>query len=222
MRQVARPSTSSRAGRARARTPQAERTNETRQALLAAAVSSLVELGFARTTTLEVQKRSGLSRGALLHHFPTKAELLAATIVHLGEMRGRELKPVAAKLPRGAGRVDAVLELLWQSFTGPLFYVAMELRAAARTDVELRAALAATERVLHDRIIEQYTFLFGEEIAGKPKFGCALDMTLQLMIGAAMSLLMHGEQKSRVDLLIKQWKALFPTLLDPSHSTGGS
>jgi AcrR family transcriptional regulator len=196
-----------------ARTPQQQRGDGTRRALLDAAVGSLVELGFARTTTLEVQKRSGLSRGALLHHFPTKAELLAATIVHLGEMRGRELKTHAGRLPRGVGRIDAVLDLLWHSFTGPLFYVAMELRAAARTDTELRAALVVTERVLHDRIIEQYTYLFGGDIASRPKFSCALDMTLQLMIGSAMSLLMHGDQKTRADLLIKQWKALFPTLV---------
>ena len=196
---------------------QQQRRDGTRQALLDAAVASLVELGFARTTTLEVQKRSKLSRGALLHHFPTKAELLAATIVHLGEMRGRELRLHVGKLPRGATRVDAVLELLWQSFTGPLFYVAMELRAAARTDPELRAALAVTERVLHDRIIEQYTTLFGEDIASRPNFACALDMTLQLMIGSAMSLLMHGEQRSRAEQLITQWKALFPTLVgEPS------
>lgn len=199
-----------------ARTKQEQRSDGTRQALLDAAVASLVELGFARTTTLEVQKRSGLSRGALLHHFPTKAELLAATIVHLGEMRGRELRHHVGKLPRGAGRTDAVLDLLWHSFTGPLFYVAMELRAAARTDDELRNALTATERVLHDRIIEQYTFLFGDEIATRPKFACAFDMTLQLMLGAAMSLLMHGDQHKRVDQLIKQWKALFPTLVGES------
>jgi len=199
-----------------ARTKQEQRSDGTRQALLDAAVASLVELGFARTTTLEVQKRSKLSRGALLHHFPTKAELLAATIVHLGEIRGRELVHHVGKLPRGTGRIDAVLDLLWHSFTGPLFYVAMELRAAARTDAELRNALAVTERVLHDRIIEQYTFLFGDEIATKPKFACAFDMTLQLMLGAAMSLLMHGDQHKRVDQLIKQWKALFPTLVGES------
>ena len=199
-----------------ARTKQEQRSDGTRQALLDAAVASLVELGFARTTTLEVQKRSKLSRGALLHHFPTKAELLAATIVHLGEMRGRELKHHVGTLPRGTGRVDAVLDLLWHSFTGPLFYVAMELRAAARTDAELRNALTVTERVLHDRIIEQYTFLFGDDIATRPKFACAFDMTLQLMLGAAMSLLMHGDQHKRVDQLIKQWKALFPTLVGES------
>jgi AcrR family transcriptional regulator len=200
----------------RAPRTQQQRRDETRRALLDAAVASLTELGFARTTTLEVQKRAGLSRGALLHHFPSKAELLAATIVHLGEARGRELEHVSPRLPRGRARIDAVLDLLWQSFTGPLFYVAMELRAAARTDPELSAALAVTERVLHDRIREQYTALFGAEIAARKGFALALEMTLQLMIGAAMTSLLHDEQRAQVDCLITQWKTTFKNLVgDP-------
>jgi AcrR family transcriptional regulator len=74
-----------------ARTPrtQAQRRDEMRRVLLDAAVDSLVEHGFAGTTTLEVQRRAGVSRGALLHHFPSKAELLVATIGHLAEMRAQ-------------------------------------------------------------------------------------------------------------------------------------
>ncbi len=51
-----------------------------RSAILESAVSSLIEQGTAATTTLEVQRRAGVSRGALLHHFPTHASLLAATV----------------------------------------------------------------------------------------------------------------------------------------------
>ena len=46
-------------------------------------MSSLIEQGTARTTTLEVQRRAGVSRGALLHHFPTVAQLLSATVGEL-------------------------------------------------------------------------------------------------------------------------------------------
>src|SRR5262249_8728811 len=119
-----------------ARTQQ-ERRDATRGRILDAAVESLIASGVAGTTTLEVQKRAGLSRGALLHHFPSKAQLMAATIEHLAGLRGRELKAAAAALPRGKARTARVFDLAWQSFTGPLFYVAMELRTAARTDAAL-------------------------------------------------------------------------------------
>src|SRR3954451_23272146 len=130
-----------------ARTPrtQQQRREETRRALLDAAVQSLIEVGLARTTTLGVQRRADVSRGALLHHFPSKAELLVAAVDHLAEMRAREMKAFASQLPpervesgadgRGAAeapgepaagadaRTGAVLGLLWQCFLGTFFKV---------------------------------------------------------------------------------------------------
>src|SRR5215470_12505645 len=78
---------------------QQQRRDETRRALLDAAVESLIEVGFARTTTLEVQRRAEVSRGALLHHFPSKAELLVAAVDHLAEKRAAEMKAFASQLP---------------------------------------------------------------------------------------------------------------------------
>src|SRR5437868_14953598 len=140
----------------RAPRTQQQRRDETRRALLDAAVESLIDVGFARTTTLEVQRRAKVSRGALLHHFPSKAELLVAAVDHLAEMRARELKAFASQLPPadepalpspgGDARTDAVLGLLWQCFSGTFFQVAMELRTAARTDPELRRVLTIAER----------------------------------------------------------------------------
>lgn len=207
------PARALRRGAGQAPRTQAQRRDEMRTALLDAAVASLVELGFARTTTLEVQRRAGVSRGALLHHFPSKAELLVATIAHLGEMRGRDLKQRAASLPTGPARIEGVLDLLWECFAGPLFQVSVELRAAARTDAELRGPLTSAERVLGERILHQAAQLFGPEIAARPGFGAAMDLTLHLMMGAAMTTLMHGEEP-RIQFRIHQWKTLFPTLLE--------
>src|SRR5215813_9555374 len=90
------------------RTPrtQQQRREETRRALLDAAVESLIEVGFARTTTLEVQRRADVSRGAPLHYFPSKAELLVAAVDHLAEMRAREMKAFASQLPPDAGQPE--------------------------------------------------------------------------------------------------------------------
>jgi len=211
---------------------QQQRREETRRALLDAAVESLIEVGFARTTTLEVQRRADVSRGALLHHFPSKAELLVAAVDHLAEMRARELKSLSSQLPpegtepaEGAlrrspaehapgsdARTGAVLNLLWQCFSGTFFKVSMELRTAARTDAELRPVLTVAERSLRDRIVAQSRTLFGRAVAEHPGLERALDLTLQLMIGAAMSAVLHGET-SHLDDLIDDWKMLFPLVL---------
>jgi AcrR family transcriptional regulator len=217
----------------RAPRTQQQRREETRRALLDAAVESLIEVGFARTTTLEVQRRADVSRGALLHHFPSKAELLVAAVDHLAEMRARELKAFASQLPpegteppvdgapRRAGgeqvaggdaRTGAVLDLLWQCFSGTFFKVSMELRTAARTDPELRRVLIVAERSLRDRIVAQSRTLFGRAVAEHPGLERGLDLTLQLMIGAAMSSVLHGET-SHLDDLIEDWKVLFPIVL---------
>jgi len=199
---------------ARAPRTQQQRRDETRRALLDAAVESLIEVGFARTTTLEVQRRANASRGALLHHFPSKAELLVAAVDHLAEMRARELKMLAAQLPderAGRARTDAVLELLWQCFAGTFFQVAMELRTAARTDPELRPVLIAAERALRDRIVAQARTLFGKDVAEHPGLERALDFTLQFMIGAAMTTVLHEDPRLRE--LIEDFKVLFPTVL---------
>jgi AcrR family transcriptional regulator len=230
----------------RAPRTQQQRREETRRALLDAAVESLIEVGFARTTTLEVQRRAEVSRGALLHHFPSKAELLVAAIDQLAEMRAREMKAFASQLPPDASsrprhdddatgpreparaaatlaaapeatprideRTDAVLGMLWQCFSGTFFKVSMELRTAARTDPELRRVLTVAERSLRDRIVAQSRTLFGKAVADHPNLERALDLTLQLMIGAAMSSVLHGDT-SHLDDLVDAWKALFPLVL---------
>lgn len=228
------------------RTPrtQQQRREETRRALLDAAVQSLIEVGFARTTTLEVQRRADVSRGALLHHFPSKAELLVAAVDHLAEMRAREMKSFASQLPPerpergergergdceagaqgepvpgGDPRTGAVLDLLWQCFSGTFFKVSMELRTAARTDPELRRVLTVAERSLRDRIVAQSRTLFGRTVAEHPGLERALDLTLQLMIGAAMTSVLHG-QSSPLDDLIDDWKALFPLVLTSASARG--
>jgi AcrR family transcriptional regulator len=203
----------------RAPRTQQQRRDETRRALLDAAVESLIEVGFARTTTLEVQRRANASRGALLHHFPSKTELLVAAVDHLAEMRAAELRLLSAELPaEGKGsRTDAVLDLLWQCFSGTFFQIAMELRTAARTDLELRPVLVAAERALRDRIVAQARKLFGKEVAEHPGLERAIDFTLQFMIGSAMTAVLHED--ARLDILIDDFKTLFPTVLTNAATT---
>lgn len=60
--------------------PNSVQSANTRSLLVESALESLVEVGFARTTGVEVCRRAGVTRGALQHHFPEFGQLLAAAL----------------------------------------------------------------------------------------------------------------------------------------------
>jgi len=132
----------------RVRRTQAERRAATRTALLDATIASLVEEGYANTTTRGIAERAGVTPGALQHHFATKVELMA-------EARRRiSTKIVEEVLAQGdltglplLERSERLLDLMWQLYRGPLFQAGMELWIAARTDAELRASLVEVQHM---------------------------------------------------------------------------
>ena len=128
------------------RVPQEERTRAMRRRLLEATLRCLVEHGWSGTSTTLVSERAGVSRGAQLHHFPTKADLVVAAVEHIATLRRDELAEAAAALPRGKRRTREVLELLGEHFTADVFAAALELWVAARTDPALLAAVEPLER----------------------------------------------------------------------------
>ena len=128
------------------RVPQEERTRAMRQRLLEATVDCLVENGWSGTSTTLVSQRAGVSRGAQLHHFPTKNDLVVAAVEHLSELRGEELRQAAGRLPTGKRRTRAVLEMFADHFTSPVFTAALELWVAARTDETLHRAVVPLEQ----------------------------------------------------------------------------
>jgi AcrR family transcriptional regulator len=127
------------------RIPQAERTAATRLRLMEATVDCLVKYGWAGTTTTLIAERAGVSRGAMLHHFPSKLDLVVAAVQHLMERRVDQLHGEFANLP-SQGRTRAALDLAAGHFTSPVFFAALELWVAARTDDALRDAVVPLER----------------------------------------------------------------------------
>src|SRR5512138_3868399 len=93
---------------------QQDRSRVTQRRLLDATVECLVEVGWAGTTTTLVAERAGVSRGAQLHHYPTKDALVLAAVAHLVQRRSEELEAEAADVPALPlrQRVDRVVDLL--------------------------------------------------------------------------------------------------------------
>src|SRR5690554_5529128 len=115
---------------ARVRRSQEERSASTRARLLDATIESLIEVGYAGTTTTAVCERAGLSRGAQVHHFPKKQDLVVSAVAHLAARQAEALRRRAAALPDDgtpAGRLAALVDLVAETFAEPIFTAALEL-----------------------------------------------------------------------------------------------
>jgi AcrR family transcriptional regulator len=126
------------------RRTQEERRTATRGLLLEATIAALVEHGYRGTTTLEVERRAGVSRGARIHHFPNKAALLAGVADHLYEQFSEFYAEAFDGAQSGASdlaRLRYGLHRLWAVYQRPQYTAVLELNLAARTDPELQQRL---------------------------------------------------------------------------------
>ena len=169
------------------RRTQAERSATTRGLLLDATIELLVEVGYANTTTTLIAERAGVSRGAQLHHFPSKAALVAEAVKDLGRRRAEQGRRTAARMrSRGDDAIATGIDLIEDSQRGPLFTAAIELWVASRTDTELREHMGPIEQQLSEDLMEIIRAAFGEEIASRPDFELAVATTLATAEGLAV------------------------------------
>ncbi len=195
----------------RVRRSQEERSASTRAKLLDAAIQCLIERGYARTTTTEIAVRAGVSRGAQLHHYPSKIALVTSAVQHLAERRIEALRREASSLPAGGERISQVTELLWSSFSGPLFVAAVELWVAARTDPKLHAALKPLEVRLGHIIQDLCRELYGDT-AQDPNFRILIRATVYLMRGMALERILTADERKRREVL-RFWEIMMATVL---------
>ena len=197
------------------RVPQEERSRATRLRLLEAAVGCLVEFGYAGTSTTLVSERAGVSRGAQLHHFPSKAALLAAAVEHLATVRGEELVARVAAVPPGDRR--QVLRTLADHFTSPVFDAALELWVAARTDPELKAAVAPLERRIGREAHRITVAALGadESVPGTREL---VQATLDLIRGLGLADALSDDARRR-NRILDRWAAVLDAELEPEEDT---
>ena len=170
---------------ATARRTQEERRTTTRARILDAALECLAAHGYAGTTTTAVAERAGVSRGAELHHFPTRADLIAAAVQHLFAGLVADYEGAFAALDPTADRVAASIDLLWKIHHDPRLVAVLELHVAARTDADLHRALAPVAREHHARVVTLAGRHF-PEVATAPRFAAAIELVLDTLQGVAV------------------------------------
>lgn len=119
-----------------------------RERLLDATIGCLVDYGYAGTTVTRIAERAGVTRGAQVHHYRTKADLVTAAVTHLASKSAEFGWQQLARLVDADDPVGDLLDVLWEMHKGPTFTATVELWIAARTDPDLRRHVATVEPVL--------------------------------------------------------------------------
>ena len=168
------------------RLTKAERGAATRTRLLDATIDCLVELGWAGTSTTEVVRRAGVSRGAQVHHYPSKEDLVLAAIEHLLVRREEEYDVAFAELPAERRTPAEAFELLWSQCFGRSFDAWLELAVAARTSPTLHERIVEVERRFAESTIDRFQALFPREFGDRELATVAMRLTFSVLDGLAI------------------------------------
>jgi AcrR family transcriptional regulator len=178
-------------------TPKSRRT---RARILDEAVRVIATLGYAATTNAAVAEAAGITRGAMLYHFPTRESLLEAAIEHIQAKRAALFKAATETLPAGGDVTEHAIESYWDLLHAEPFVAFAELETAARTDA-LIAALLAPAQAEFDRAQIGDHFLKMLHAGAGPRFQASRDLARFMLEGMARSNITYDKDQ-RIDRLL--------------------
>ena len=168
------------------RKKQIRKSEATRRLIIDTAIRCLAKYGYHDTTYIRISNESGMSRGAMRHHFPSRTDIMLAAIEHLNERRLLAFRKAAASLPEGRLRTRRNIEALWQHVNHPLFMVFIDLAIAARRDRELAAIFRPAQEHFRHQCYYAALELFPEWIKHREHLRTAIDMALYMMEGMVL------------------------------------
>ncbi|MQA26881.1 MAG: TetR family transcriptional regulator [Micromonosporaceae bacterium] len=172
-----------------------------RQRLLDATIDCLVEHGYAGTTVTKIADRAGVTRGAQVHHYRTKAELVTAAIEHLANRLAEQTFADLSRLESSEDLIGDALEMIWQVHQGPVFAASVELWVAARTDPSLRDHVARLETTTIASLVDSGRKRLGA-IADRPKYRHVVYTAMDVVRGILITSWAHPN----ADQLNARWR----------------
>jgi AcrR family transcriptional regulator len=180
----------------KARGPHAERSAQMRQRLIEAAISCLRRVGYAATTTQLVMEEAGVSRGAMLHHFPTKVDLIIAVGEAAALSQNRYVRRRLGEFTAGMDRYLAITTATWEAICQPPALALIEIMMASRSDQALGERFPAIAQKLEADQREGVWELARElGIRDRDAIERMVRLHLATMRGLAVEMMFTGERQ---------------------------
>lgn len=184
------------------RRTQDQRSAQTRALLLRATTQSLMEVGYANTSTAGIAKRAGVSRGAQTHHYPGKIDLIVAATEEMFSNFAKEIETLGAELRAGRLSYDGFFDAIYDGvLNGDWFYASLEIIVAARGDADLRRHLSPLILDLHEQFERSWSQTF---VAVDPKVvtsRVALNLVMNVFRGMAVQAVLRRDESYFTEML---------------------
>lgn len=202
---------------------QAVKSENTRTAIMEATISCYIKYGYTNTTVTNIAEEAGFSRGAMMHHFEDRQDIISASIRYLSERRLNEYRELLEKssLDQDHGvnleNMRITMNALWKYFHTPSFIAFQELLVASRCDKELAKLMDPEQKKLDRRITESIRSMFPawEEIEETREV--VTDLLFYTLQGMAMNNVTNRNQarvKNLLDMLVNQTLELYQQAIE--------
>jgi AcrR family transcriptional regulator len=201
------------AGRAPARRrTQAERSEQTRTRILKASADLIRARGYARFRTADVAAAAGLSRGAQLHHFPTKDALVVATLAYVFDQAQSVSRRRAASINRPRDLIEAVIEDAREFFFSEHFKVAIDIVLSTSTHKSVRKQITDMSRKARRPVETAWAEALSVSGVPGPLAADLVALTLGVVRGMAIRTLWDNDPQW-FDRLFGVWREMIKVFL---------
>jgi len=191
---------------------QQARSVATYERLIEAALDVIHDVGYHAATTQEIAARAQVSRGALLYHFPARADIILAAMERLLDDGTAEIRAVAQRVQNGELSLEGFVGFLWELFSGRFFYLSLEMITEARNDAELRERMIPVVRRFHEALDATWVEFRTPEKRTAREARIILNLTVCLMRGMGVQTVLRQDPDYFADM-IEAWKALLPQMV---------
>ena len=156
----------------------------TRRKLLNVAIALMCEGGMSAVTSISVAAHTGLTRGAVQHHFPNRTALLRAIVDEVTS----ELMALPVAFPGESvrDRIDAAIDRYWEYFCSTNYAVMVQLSLSDPNDVPVRAWVADEVERSQALLDRKWLDAFGDVGASQDRIRSARLLVLAALRGFAM------------------------------------
>jgi AcrR family transcriptional regulator len=187
---------------------QGQKSAMTRATILEAAIECFVKSGYKNTTTSRIAEEAGVSRGAMLHHFPSRNAVIKGTVLYLQEKRLKEYKVILSEVnatPQNvmtSAVIKKAIRAAWKYINLPSFFAYQELLVASRTDPDLAKIFYPQQKMFEQQFLETVKSIHPMWGNKSRALELSSDVVFLTMQGMATSFLRY-HKKERVEHILE-------------------